>query len=329
MIETAAYARVGLLGNPSDGYFGKTIAFTLKNFRSRVVLYPSARLEIKPSIADIPIWENLADLRETTRWRGYYGGIRIIRALLMRFTDYCLAEGIELHDRNFTIEYESNIPLRLGLGGSSAIITATLRALMQFYEVEISKPVQANLALEAETKELGVGAGLQDRVILAYEGLVYMDFARELMEQRGYGEYEPLDATLLPNLYVAYRTSLSEGTEIFHNNIRGRFEAGDADIVGAMQQWARMAEDGRAALLSADRDKLAQLIDANFDLRSRLYKVSEGNLLMIRTAREAGASAKFAGSGGAIVGTYRDQQHFETLRQALAARDIAVIQPRI
>lgn len=329
MIETAAYARVGLLGNPSDGYFGKTIAFTLKNFRSRVVLYPSARLEIKPSIADIPIWENLADLRETTRWRGYYGGIRIIRALLMRFTDYCVAEGIELHDRNFTIEYESNIPLRLGLGGSSAIITATLRALMQFYEVEISKPVQANLALETETEELGVGAGLQDRVILAYEGLVYMDFARELMEQRGYGEYEPLDATLLPNLYVAYRTSLSEGTEIFHNNIRGRFDAGDPDIVEAMQQWARMAEDGRAALLSADRDKLAQLIDANFDLRSRLYKVSEGNLLMIRTAREAGASAKFAGSGGAIVGTYRDQQHFEALRQAFAARDIAVIQPRI
>ncbi len=329
MIETAAYARVGLLGNPSDGYFGKTIAFTLKNFRSRVLLYPSARLEIKPSAADFPIWENLAELRETTRWRGYYGGIRIIRALLMRFTDYCAAEGIELHDRNFTVEYESNIPLRLGLGGSSAIITATLRALMQFYEVEISKPVQANLALETETKELGVSAGLQDRVILAYEGLVYMDFARELMEQRGYGEYEPLDAELLPNVYVAYRTSLSEGTEVFHNNIRGRFEAGDRGIVEAMQQWAQMAEDGRVALLGGDRDKLGQLIDANFDLRSRLYKVSEGNLLMINTARQAGATAKFAGSGGAIVGTYRDEEHFEELQRAFAARDIAIIQPRI
>ncbi len=329
MIETAAYARVGLLGNPSDGYFGKTIAFTLKNFRSRVLLYPSARLEIKPSAADFPIWQNLEELRETTRWRGYYGGIRIIRALLMRFTDYCAAEGIELHDRNFTVEYESNIPLRLGLGGSSAIITATLRALMQFYEIEISKPIQANLALETETKELGVSAGLQDRVILAYEGLVYMDFARELMEQRGYGEYEPLDAESLPNLYVAYRTSLSEGTEVFHNNIRGRFESGDRDIVEAMQQWAQMAQDGRAALLAGDRGKLGQLIDANFDLRSRLYKVSDGNLLMIETARQAGATAKFAGSGGAIVGTYRDEEHFEELQQAFAARDIAVIQPRI
>ena len=34
-------------------------------------------------------------------------------------------EGIELEDRNFTIEYDSNIPQRLGMGGSSAIITGS------------------------------------------------------------------------------------------------------------------------------------------------------------------------------------------------------------
>ena len=43
MIETYAYARAGLLGNPSDGYYGKTISLLMRNFRARVVLYPSAR----------------------------------------------------------------------------------------------------------------------------------------------------------------------------------------------------------------------------------------------------------------------------------------------
>src|SRR5687767_10991185 len=133
MIETYAYARAGFVGNPSDGYFGKTISLIVRNFRARVLLYPSARLEIKLSKADAPNFESIEELRHTTRWRGYYGGIRIIQALLMRFTDYCLEQGIELDDRNFTIEYESNIPQRLGLGGSSAIITAALRALMQYY----------------------------------------------------------------------------------------------------------------------------------------------------------------------------------------------------
>ena len=158
------------------------------------MLYPSGRLEIKPSKADLPVFESLDDLYRTTRWRGYYGGIRIIQALIVRLIDYCRERGIDLPERNFTLEYESNIPQRLGLGGSSAIITASLRALLQYYDLEIPLPQQANLVLETETRELGVPAGLQDRVVQAYQGLVYMDFSRHLMESRGYGEYERLDA---------------------------------------------------------------------------------------------------------------------------------------
>ena len=241
MIETYAYARAGLLGNPSDGYFGKTIAFLVRNFRARVLLYPSARLEITASKADMPVFESLDDLHASTRWRGYYGGIRIIQALIVRFMDYCRDQGIELPNRNFTIEYESTIPLRLGMGGSSAIITAALRALCQYYSVEIPLPMQAKLALETETKELGVPAGPQDRVIQVYEGLVYMDFARHLMDSRGYGEYERLEPSLLPNVYLAYRTSLSEGTEVFHTNVRERWNSGDAAVRGAMEEWASYA----------------------------------------------------------------------------------------
>lgn len=329
MIETVAYARAGVLGNPSDGYYGKTLALTLRNFRSRTVLYPSERLEIRPPAADTPAWSSLAELRDHTRWRGYYGGIRIIRALLMRFTDYCAAQGIRLHDRNFTIEYESNIPLRLGMGGSSAIVVSALRALMRFYEVEIPLPVQANLALETETKELGVAAGLQDRVAQVYEGLVFMDFDRGLMESRGFGAYERLGSALLPRLYVAYRTNLSEGTEVFHNDLRQRFEAGEPAVLEAMRRWADIAQRGRDALLARDWLSLAELIDANFDLRAHIYRISPANLQMVETARRAGAAAKFAGSGGTIIGTYRDDDHFAELRKALEGIDVQVIRPEV
>ena len=327
VIETVAYARAGLLGNPTDGYFGKTLAVTVRNFRSRTRLYPSARLEIRLSAADVPVWDNLGQLRAHTRWRGYYGGIRIIRALIMRFSDYCLAEGIELHDRNFTIEYESNIPLRLGLGGSSAIVTSALRALMAYFDVDIPPAVQANLVLETETRELGVSAGLQDRVVQVYEGLVYMDFNRARMEATGAGDYESMDPGLLPNLYVAYRTKLSEGTEVFHNDLRKRYDSGDPAVRSAMLQWAAMASEGRAALLAGDVRRFGELIDANFDLRSQVYAISPKNLEMVRAARSTGATAKFAGSGGAIIGTYRDDEHFRTLKAALAELDIETVRP--
>ncbi len=328
-IETYAYGRAGLLGNPSDGYFGKTISLLVRNFRARVVVYPTARLEIKPGKADLPIYESLDDLYNTTRWRGYYGGFRIIQALMVRLHDYCRDRGISLPDRNFTLEYESNVPLRLGMGGSSAIITASLRALMQYYGLDIPRHEQANIVLETETRELGVAAGLQDRVIQAYEGLVYMDFNRQLMESRGYGDYENLDPALLRDVYVAYRTSLSEGTEVFHNNVRERWRNGDPEVIDAMQTWASYAEQGRAALLAGDRSRLHQLINANFDLRAQLYKIDQGNLEMIRLARSVGASANFAGSGGAIVGLFEGEEMRRRLEEVLKPAGIALILPRI
>jgi glucuronokinase len=329
MIETYGYARAGMLGNPSDGYFGKTIALAMSNWRARVLIYPSGRLEIKPSKADLPVFENLEDLYKITRWRGYYGGIRIIQALIVRFVDYCRGRGIELPNRNFTLEYESTIPQRLGLGGSSAIITASLRALCAYYEVEIPLPAFANLVLETETRELNVPAGLQDRVIQAYHGVVYMDFSRDLMESRGYGEYERLDPALLPNLYVAARTSLSEGTEVFHSNLRERWLRGDPEIVDAMRTWAGYAEEGRACLLKHDYRRLGELIDANFDLRARIYRIDPGNVEMVQTARKAGATSNFAGSGGAIVGTYEDDDMFARLTEHMRPLGITVIRPKI
>ena len=329
IIETYAYARAGLLGNPSDGYFGRTIALTARNFRARVLLYPSARLEIRPSKADMPVFESLEDLYATTRWRGYYGGIRIIQALIVRLMDYCRLQGIELENRNFTLEYETTIPLRLGMGGSSSIITAALRALMQYYALDIPLPVQANLVLETETKELGVPAGPQDRVVQVYEGLVYMDFARELMETRGFGEYERLDPSLLPNLYLAYRTSLSEGTEVFHSDVRERWRRGDPAVIDAMSRWAAIAKEGRDALLARNYKTLHSLIDENYDLRTTIYKVAAGNSEMIVTARRTGASANFAGSGGAIVGTFADEQMYARLRSLMEPLGVAVTKPVI
>ena len=53
--------------------------------------------------------------------------------------------------------------------------------------------------------DLGITAGLQDRVIQTYEGVVYMDFDRSIMESRGHGDYTPLSPALLPRLWLASR----------------------------------------------------------------------------------------------------------------------------
>ena len=42
------YARVGLMGNPSDGFYGKTIALSIKNFWASATVQESASLNLIP-----------------------------------------------------------------------------------------------------------------------------------------------------------------------------------------------------------------------------------------------------------------------------------------
>jgi glucuronokinase len=329
LIRTTAHARAGLVGNPSDGYFGKTISFIIRNYGAEVTLFESPELTIEPNERDHSVFGSIEALARDVRQHGYYGGIRLLKASVKRFFDYCSKNGLPLHGRNFTLRYSSNIPPQVGMAGSSAIITACWRALIQFYQVEIPRHLLPSLVLSVENDELGIPAGLQDRVIQAYEGVVFMDFNRAHVEKLGYGIYEELDPGLLPNVYVAFTHKLSEGTEVFHNDIRGRWNRGERDVVSAMYQWANLAQRVRDMLLDGRGGEIGPLLNENFDLRRRLYKISQGNLDMVETARDCGASAKFTGSGGAIVGTYEDDAMFDRLRAALEPQQVTVIKPQV
>lgn len=328
MIRTYSYPRAALIGNPSDGYFGKTIAFIFKNFEASVSLKESDRLQILPCERDGLVFQDVHDLTKSVNEHGYYGGVRLIKAAIKVFCEYCTAHNISIPDRSFTISYSSNIPNRLGLAGSSAIVTATFRAIMQFYDIGIPQPILANLILSAEKDELKIGAGLQDRVAQVYAAPVHMNFARSLMEQRGHGDYVAFDKALLPNIYLAYRTDLSEGSEVLHNNLASRYASGEPAVLQAIEQWKECTDEVWERLQSGNKD-IAELINRNFDIRSSICAISDGNKALIDTARSTGASSKFTGSGGAIIGTYKDEKIFEELVLAMKKINAVVIKPEI
>ncbi len=329
IIETYCHPRAAVIGNPSDGYYGKTIAFLFKNFEAKVQLYHTPELDIQPQRLDKTSFNSIGELVENVNLSGYYGGIRLLKATIKVFYDYCRECNIQLDERNFTIRYDSNIPLRLGLAGSSAIITACMKALISFYGVAIPKPILANLVLNVEDKELGIAAGLQDRVAQAYAQPVYMNFDKKIMEKQGFGHYEALDASLFPTMYIAFRKNLSEGTEVLHNNLRARFNIGEKTVLEAMEKWAGFTEDFRNALYKKDYTAIHNLMNANFDLRRSLIPITKGNIEMVDSARSTGASAKFTGSGGAIIGTYEDEKMFIKLKETLNKKNIEVIKPEI
>jgi glucuronokinase len=317
MIRIQVPARAGVLGNPSDGFFGKTLGIPVRNFHAEVVLFEWERIEILPGPSDHVTFASLEAMIEDIETHGYYGGVRLIKAAVCQFYRYVTKKKLKIADKRFTIRYTSTIPRQVGLAGSSAIIAATMKALGRFYQVSISQEIMANLVLWSETEELGLSAGLQDRVLQVYDQPVFMNFAQEFMERHGYGQYTPVDPQLFPPMYLAYRTKLTHKEHV-HSDVTKRWQAGDKLARETMSQIAENAQVGYEALQKKDCKQFDKCLNRNFDLRAKIYPIPEENLKMIQLARSLGATAKFPGSGGAVMGTYPDAKTFAHLRQAFS-----------
>ncbi|XP_068173097.1 glucuronokinase with putative uridyl pyrophosphorylase isoform X2 [Antennarius striatus] len=354
-ITCRSYARVGLIGNPSDGFNGKTIAMTISNFwaevtltesqtlvghvntsthnhkpqnlhrgrrvqESRYFLFPLQVLVPHP-LNDPTEFGSLQDLFCISRKEGYLGGLRLLQATCKKFYQFCSKQGIALTKQNFTLKYDTNIPRQVGLAGSSAIVSATLKCLMKFYNItdnDLPKPIRANFILSVETDELFITAGLQDRVVQVYEGLVFMDFSKTLMEDQGYGNYVSMDMNGLPPFWLAYLSDPSDSGRI-HSNVRQRWLSGESAVVEAMETFAALTDRARAAIQTRDWSTLAQLMDQNFELRRTIYTdecLGPGNLKMVQLAKQFGSSVKLPGSGGAVVGLCLDNARLMEMRQA-------------
>ena len=275
------------------------------------------------------VFKNVHDLVDSINLSGYYGGTRLIKAAIKKFYEYCKENKIKIHNKNFSIRYFSSIPRQVGLAGSSAIITATIKALLEFYHVKIPNEILPSLILSVEKDELGIKAGLQDRVIQVYEGCVYMNFKKEQMMKKGYGIYEKIDHSLVPNLYIAYKTDLSKVSGPVFNNVHVRYNEGDQFVINTINKIADIAEQGKTALKQKDYIKLNSLINENFDQRAKIFNISKSNLEMIEIARNCGASAKFTGSGGSIIGLYNNDEVLAKLIVNLKKINVRVIKPYI
>ena len=134
-------------------------------------LWESPHFEIIPTHGDLARFDSVNEFLRDMKLHGYYGGLRLIKAAIKRFHDYCRQKR---HRACTTATSPSaSTPTSRAWSacpGSSAIITATMRALMEFYEVDIPRHLLPTLVLSVEKDELGISAGLQDRVIQTYEG---------------------------------------------------------------------------------------------------------------------------------------------------------------
>ena len=86
-------------------------------------------------------------------------------------------------------------------------------------------------------------------------------------------------------------------------------------------------DEAKDALLTGRHELLPGLLDANFDVRRSICQLPKEQILMVETARSCGASANFAGSGGAVVGTYPGEEAFIKLKEEMKKIGCETVKP--
>jgi glucuronokinase len=264
-------ARIGLLGNPSDGFNGRTLSSTISNFYASVTLIPSSAPDIKirtNHLLDPLSFKNLDALSSTVGLDGYSGASCLFLAASRVLLLYMKQNKLVCPEKGYEILYDTSIPRQVGLAGSSALITSYLKCVIEYYGLEIDLDIQAELALLAETEELKCAAGLQDRVVQAYGGCVYMDFSGDR------NVYKRVNMAKLSGIcrgmWMAYVLRPKNSGKV-HQNVRERWENGDEGVRMAMAKFAGIAQEGMSAIENRDRAGFARGMEMNFELRRAFY----------------------------------------------------------
>jgi glucuronokinase len=329
IVRGEAYARAALVGHPSDnfpefGYPGAVLGMTLPHFSCTVEVWESPVLTIHHNDREFGDWRQL--LHHTVKY-GIFDEEPFLRGGLCVLAKYCKQHGLLRRlDRNVSIRLaRTTIPRQLGLSGSSAIVTATIRALMSFYGLttkDIPLEVQGWLILQAE-REAQTRGGLQDKITQAFGAagfhLLRMDFPVELRDkpEGQSGIYHPLDAKLLPRLAMIYTEQGAKRSHSVHSRWDVLFRDAKPRFLAAVRELPTLVGKAVKAIQAGDAKGFGRLMNRGFELRLATCGTSDADQQVHEFCVEHGVPSNQTGSGGAAILVYENDAQIRALRRDL------------
>ena len=302
----SAPGRAGIIGNPTDMYGGAVLSCSVP-LRATVTLTPAPGLVLETN-------GERCEIHSADDLRPRQDRFDIARAVL----DYLHLPPLECR-----IEYGSEIPLRSGMAGSTALTVALLRSLLEWLGVHINLYQLAERARYIELNYLRVVCGYQDACMCTFGGLNYMDFRGKQFYRRAeaelYATIEPLGSYVSALPFVLGYTGVQHSSHAVHKPLRERWLEGDQAVVQGYERITELARMGKKALIEGDWIGLGRLMNENHAIQRDLGGSGESNERLIAAARDAGAlGAKLAGAGdgGTIIALW-PKQDSHPLEEAL------------
>lgn len=194
-----------------------------------------------------------------------------------------------------------DVPAGSGLGGSSTLVVASIKAYTEWLSYPIDDYELAQTAYAIERHDAGLRGGRQDQYAAAFGGFNFMEFGRNgsvLVNPLRIKDsvISELEASVLLFYTGASRSSASIIEEQAKN-----VESGKCDAIEAMHQIKQEALRMKEALLRGDFAMLHDVLRLSWDAKKRMASqiVNERIEHIYQTAIDAGAyCARISGAGG-------------------------------
>lgn len=270
----------GLILNATINLFAYCTIEETSNSKIEIVAADIQQAQIFDAVKSLPI-NGLLDLH-----KGVYN--RIVK-------DYGLSA------LSFKITTLSDAPPGSGLGSSSTMVVAIVKAFVEWLNLPLGEYEIARLAYEVERTELGLSGGKQDQYAAAFGGFNFMEFFnddRVIVNPLRIKRWiiDELEASM-----VLYYTGASRSSAAIIDEQKKNTSSGNEEAIEAMHQIKRGATEMKEALLKGDIKAFAAIIGRSWENKKKMAHSITNNHIdkVFEKAIEAGAiTGKVSGAGG-------------------------------
>lgn len=205
---------------------------------------------------------------------------------------YTLIQELSLKDRGMTIEVIPHVPRAMGLGGSSALAVAIIRALNSAYGLTLQDAEINRLAFECEKAAHGTPSGVDNTVATYGQPLVYR------RPDQGEPQFDTL-ALAEPMDIVIGITGKESLTANMVGQVRSAWQAHRQRYETIFDQIQSLTDAGREAASNGQWQELGEVMNLCHGYLNALQLSTPELEELIHVARSAGAlGAKLTGGGG-------------------------------